>query len=35
MEELAPRSKDRVVGALERLYVVKWDGFLPMNDEQK
>ena len=35
MEELAPRGKDRVVGALERLYGVKWDGFLPTNDEQK
>ncbi|MCL1817188.1 MAG: tRNA 2-thiocytidine biosynthesis TtcA family protein [Clostridiales bacterium] len=27
MKELAPRGNDRAVGALEKLYGVKWDGF--------
>jgi len=29
MEKLAPAGQDRVVGALERLYGAKWDGFQP------
>jgi len=32
MEELAPRGKDRAVGALERLYGGKWDGMKAIND---
>ena len=35
LEELAPSGKDRAVGALERLYGVKWDGIKPIGDEQR
>ena len=34
LEELAPRGKDRAIGALERLYGGKWGGSKAINDER-